>query len=301
MGDKKAMWKRYVIGVASGVAAGVSGCSEGPSVFKHSLHIQRRLLEENIQLEWLGILVPSKKSSKLEIVAAINEVLGEKTHALVSENKPFLVVGGDHSCAVGTWSGAASALKSKGELGLLYIDAHLDAHTPQTTASGNIHGMPVAALLGYGDKKLTHVFGFSPKIKPENICLVGVRSFESEEKALIERLGVRVYYMEEVKSRGLRTIFQECLQKITQQTVAFGVSLDMDAIDPNDAPATGAPAPHGIAGDELCDALQVLKPYPQCVGIEIAEFDPVRDQNEKTQKLIGELLICLIKQKRPSR
>lgn len=280
-----------LIGVASGVGAASRGCENGPLVCQQSEHLGIS------PLNWVEILQPKHLPSKLETIAELAQRLARHTFSLVHQRNQFVVIGGDHSCAIGTWSGAAAALRPSGDLGLIWIDAHLDAHTPDTTPSGNIHGMPVASLLGYGSPQLTQILDKNPKLKPQNLCYVGVRDFEVEEQTLIERLGVRVYYMDEVRKRGLHAVLGEALTKITQNTVAFGVSIDIDVMEPSDAPGTGINVADGISAKELVKSLRLFSGHPKFLGMEIAEFDPRRDQNRKTEKLIGELILCLIKRK----
>ncbi|MBI5448241.1 MAG: arginase [Gammaproteobacteria bacterium] len=284
----------YVVGVASGLAARDSVAAEGPKVLRNSSFLPKKL-----PLEWVEILQPEPGTQVMQQVAALGQRLADIVDSLVSAKRRFLVLGGDHSCGVGTWSGAANALRPQGEIGLIWVDAHLDAHTPKTSESGNIHGMPVASLLGYGDQALTHLFNWAPKIKPEHLCYIGVREYEPAERALIEGLGVRVFWMEEVHQRGIYSVLQEAIKRVKLQTVAFGVSIDIDAIDPRDAPATGVTVSAGIEGDALCKAMQLLAAEPALLGVELAEFAPAYDKDNKTEKLIGELLACLNKVNEP--
>ena len=161
-----------------------------------------------------------------------------------------VVVGGDHTCAIGTWKGVAHALQDKGRIGLLWIDAHMDAHTPQTTETGMLHGMPVAALLGYGYPELTRIAG-GVRLDPNCVCLYGVRSFERGEAEFLARLGVRVFLMSEIAERGVAVTLNEAVSIVGCANGGFGITLDMDAIDPLDAPGVGTPEAGGLRGDEL--------------------------------------------------
>lgn len=287
--------KLYIVGVASGIAAGSQGCAAGPEVFKASVYPVLVAQDDLPSMQWVEIFFPAQKSSIIESLVALEVQLAECVRALTSMGKRFLVVGGDHSCAIGTWSGAAVALHSQGALGLLWIDAHLDAHTPETSETGNLHGMPVATLLGYGAPSLVQVLDSAAKIDPRYLCYVGVRSFEAAEQALIERLGVRVYYMAEIKQRGLQVVLREALERVSQAAAGFGITLDIDALEPLDAPGTGLPVADGITGQKLCESLVMFQSHPKLVGVEIAEFDPSHDSQGKTGKLIGELVSCLFK------
>lgn len=290
------MNKLYAVGVASGIAAADPGCSEGPLVLQASVLLQTQLERANIVLDWAAMLHAASGTTTMAQVADMARRLAQITRVLTLEHRCFTVFGGDHSCAVGTWSGVADAIRSKGALGLIWIDAHLDSHTPETSESGNIHGMPAASLLGYGDPALTHLFGWAPKIKPEHLCFVGVRDYEPAERQLIERLGVRVYYMDEVRTRGLQVVLQEARDRVMQGTAGFGISLDIDAIEPQEAPGTGVLVANGISTQTLREAFTLFQEQSALLGMEIAEFDPHRDKENKTEKLIGEILVCLNKQ-----
>ncbi len=228
----------------------------------------------------------------LEATSSISEI----NHQLALKTKEptrFITLGGDHSSAIGTWSGVSTRIAQQGDLGLIWFDAHMDSHTPQTTHSGNIHGMPLAALLGYGDSRLTKILSDRPKIKAENLCLIGVRSFESEEKILLDTLNVRIFYAEEVAERGIKTVLNEALKIATTGTAGFGISFDLDVIDPQQAPAVGTPEPQGLATEPLLEALKMWNRHPALLGLEIAEFTPQLDQDHRTEKLIAELINTL--------
>jgi arginase len=177
------------------------------------------------------------------------------------------------------------------------MDAHMDAHTPQTTPSGMLHGMPLACLLGNGDPRLAA--RESSALDPRRVCLVGVRSFEGGEAALLERLGVRVFLMREVERRGLEKVMDEALAIARDGTGGFGISLDLDALDPRDAPGVGIAVPGGIRGIELSRALARLKQDPALAAFEIAEYNPYRDRQRTTARLIGEIVLSLLAPVRP--
>jgi arginase len=209
------------------------------------------------------------------------------------DDKFFMVIGGDHSSAIGTWSGAFQAIKQRGSLGLIWIDAHMDSHQPKTSHTGNIHGMPLACLLGYGEQEFTQLLSHHHKLDSRYLCLIGVRSFESEEAEFLKQLNVKIYYMDEVKQRGLSVIMQEAIKIVSEQTAGFGVSIDIDSMDPKEAPGTGVIEPDGLSAKELGKALHLLTNNPKLIGIELAEFDPTRDKQQLTEKVILELMRAL--------
>lgn len=278
--------KIYFLGYASSLGGPMTKTNDAPRVLQKTF--QKDVLND---IEWLDVLFPdTNEPSKLFQIAKLNKQLAISVCQLVNEQKFFVVMGGDHSSAIGTWSGAYHAIKNKGDIGLIWIDAHMDSHTPETSPSGNIHGMPLACLLGYGDSALTHILDAEPKLKPENICLIGVRSFERGEAELLKKLKVKVFYMKEVKERGLEIVMKEALNIVTKKTAGFGVSFDIDAIDPKEAPGTGSIAPNGIVLKDLYPALTILRASPQLIGCEIVEFDPSRDVSAKTEKIIPEII-----------
>ena len=281
-----------LVGAPWGFGALDPGCQDGPDVLRR-LDLMACLHPAGLHPVWGPFIRPEPADGTgAEAIAALCTRLARYCRALTEEGQPFTVLGGDHSCAIGTWSGAA--LATEGPLGLLWIDAHMDAHTPQTTHTGAIHGMPVAALLGHGDPRLTGIGGGKPKIDPANLCILGVRSFEPEEPRLLARLGVRVFAMDEIRRRGLTAVLADALAIVTRDTQRFGVSIDLDAIDPQDAPGVGTPAPGGIRGAELVSALRRLRDHPGLVGMEVAEFNPHRDRHQRTARLTCELVAATL-------
>ena len=223
-------------------------------------------------------------------IPALNAQLAREIYACAIEH-PFVVsIGGDHSCAVGTWSGVAEAMRlHQKEIGLIWIDAHMDSHTPETSETGNIHGMPLGALLGYGAESLTHILSKNPKLKPENVFLVGIRSFEEGEKLLLERLGVRIYYMEEVHERGLKAVLSEIVQNLKLRNIPYGISLDVDFFDPSEIIATGTPVSGGGNIEEFIQSYSEFEHFPP-IAFELVEFNPAKDSGGKTLQHILRIL-----------
>lgn len=282
----------HLLGYAYGDAAGDSGCQAGPLAFKQSTYWQT-LQENHTHIRWDDVFYPLIKSNKYETTAAICQQLAIKIQTLIQKGHRVITLGGDHSSAIGTWHGVKQAVAAQGNIGLIWVDAHMDSHTPQTSVSGNIHGMPLAVLLGYGDERLTQLAHLGPTLLPQNVCLIGIRSFESGEAQLLNRLGVRVFYRDEIKQRGLTAVFQEALSIVNRNTVGFGVSVDLDAIDPNEAPGVGSPTPDGLRAEALCQALRIIAMQPRFLAAEIAEFNPHHDQQQKTANVIYQLITHL--------
>jgi len=282
------------LGYSSGLGAASTGCGDGPLVIKKSAYISE-LINCGVTPVWEGMFQPdeTRPESKLAIIADLCHQLGLAVLPLAQQNRFFIVLGGDHTSAIGTWTAVAQAKKPAGPIGLIWIDAHMDSHTPSTTQSGNYHGMPVATLLGYGEANFTHMFYAEPKIHPKHLCLIGVRSFEEGEAKLLRDLNVRIFYMDEVKKRGLKVILKEAVEIASRDTAGYGVSLDIDSIDPKEAPGTGSCEADGLSGKELSSALTQLANDSRLVGIEIVEFDPHYDQHQMTEKLIFQLITAI--------
>jgi arginase len=204
------------------------------------------------------------------------------------------VIGGDHSCAGGTWTGVSRAQREKGAgaLGLVWIDAHMDAHTPATSHTGRLHGMPLAWLLGQDDDPL---YGLAAGVlEPQHVCLVGVRSFEREEKERLERLGVRVIHMSEVAERGIDAALEEAVAIASRGTDAYGISIDLDAIRPEEAPGVGTPVAGGIAGAELARALGRIGGNERLAAVELVEYLPRLDRDGSSARVAVELLAAAL-------
>lgn len=285
---------RSVPAIAATLGAGARdpGCKNGPAAFE--AHADAALREQGLMLSWHR-MPPQDGAcrSPLDAVAGAARWIAGLTRPFTAARERFLVIGGDHSCAIGTWSGAADALRPAGALGLIWIDAHMDMHVPDTTHSGAINGMPVAALLGHGAPQLTGVATTGPALDPRHVCVVGARSFEPEEVAFAERLGVRVIGMPEVERRGVAAVLTEAKSIASQGTAAYGVSLDLDAFDPADAPGVGTPAPHGIRATDFAEPWATLTRDPACLGVEIVEYNPARDVAGRTARLMQSLVLSL--------
>lgn len=281
-----------VVGYASGIAAGNNGCGDGPAYLKKS-NLGTDLESKHIVLKWEELLYPKQLENKSKMVEDLCEQLAVITKNHVDKNEAFIVFGGDHSSAIGTWSGVQAAKKQQGDIGLIWVDAHLDSHVFETSPSRNIHGMPVAALLGYGAPELTQIMGDQPKILPQNLCFVGIRSFERGEADLIQRLGVRIYGIQEVKERGIGVVMKEAKDYVSQNTVAYGLSVDLDGFDPQDAPGVGTPESNGILVKDFCEALKPFHNDPRLLGVEIAEYNPHLDKNQLTVQSIKSILSAL--------
>ncbi len=203
-----------------------------------------------------------------------------------------LSLGGDHSIAVGTVAGVAEFYRRQNQkVGLIWIDAHSDINTPDSSPSGNVHGMPLAAIMGLGPAELANIFNFSPKVAPDNCVLVGIRDIDDKEKENVRRAGIEVFTMRDIDERGMRTVMEEALRMAGRNTAGYHVSLDMDWIDPEDAPGVGTPVRGGATYREAHLAMEIIADHGRLLSFEIVEVNPVIDEHNRTADLAVEL--CL--------
>jgi arginase len=203
-----------------------------------------------------------------------------------------LVLGGDHSVAAGTVAGVAEFYRRQNQkIGLIWIDAHTDINTPESSPSGNVHGMPLAAIMGLGPAELANILNFSPKIAPENCVLVGVRDIDAVEKENVRKAGIDVFTMRDIDERGMRTIMEEALRIAGRGTAGYHVSLDMDWVDPEDAPGVGTPVRGGATYREAHLAMEIIADHGRMVSFEIVEVNPVIDEHNQTADLAVELAL----------
>jgi arginase len=285
----------HIIGAEVGEGASDGGCKWGAHALReHGL--QQALSATGRTVTWGDSVLaqPLLAISRLDTIADFSARLAGAVEGTLRHGDQPLVVGGDHSCAVGTWSAVAHCLRPQGALGLIWIDAHLDAHTPETSDSQAPHGMPLAALLGYGAEGLAGLYGWMGKLLPANVVVIGARSYEQPEVDLLAALNVRVMFMEEVLERGFSACYAEARERVTRDTVGWGISFDLDGLDPRDAPGTGTPVETGI---RLADALEVLRGAsqdPAFVAMELTEYNPLRDFGGRTAQAATQLVCAAL-------
>jgi arginase len=286
------MSKINLIGYASGDGARITTCEDAPDALQRG-GLADYLNKRGLSARWSDIYHSPLDNTEPESVELVKDYctnLCKNVSASITNDNFPVSLGGDHSMAIGTWSGVTSALHAQGEFGLIWFDAHMDSHTPNTSHSGAIHGMPLACLLGHGDEDLRNIGGSGAKLKPEHVCLIGIRSYEEEEAKLLETLGVRVFFMQEIRDRGLTQVINEALQIVKTGTKGYGVTIDIDVLDPEAAPATGSLEPNGLLAAETFRAVKHIGSDPDLKALEIAEYNPNLDNNGDTAKLIYRLL-----------
>lgn len=282
-----------LIGAAWGLGGADPGCAEAPTVLAPLL--AQRLAECGASAFIGPILEPPPGERRKQF--AVSKLCGQLAAAVADARRRGrlpCVLGGDHSCAGGTWTGVARTIHGKGggSLGLVWIDAHMDSHTPATSHTGRLHGMPLAWLLGQDDDPL---YGLaSGVLEPQHVCLVGVRSYEPEEDERLRRLGVRVIFMEEVRERGIDAVLDEALDIVTAGTSGFGVSIDLDVVTPEEAPNVGTPVSGGVSSSELARALEEIAGRPGLAAVELVEYSPRLDRDGRTARVAIDLLTAAL-------
>jgi len=289
-----------IIGAPLDLGAGRRGVDMGPSAVRVA-NLNGRLAELGFQVEDLGNVPVVQRESQPECdatakflpqIAHICAHLAEMVdHALESGKFP-LVLGGDHSIAVGTVAGVSKHFRARQHrLGMIWIDAHTDINTPESSPSGNVHGMPLAALMGLWPSELGNIFDFSPKVKPQNCVLVGVRDIDAVEKENVRRAGIGVFTMRDIDERGMRTVMEEALRMAGRGTAGYHISLDMDWVDPEDAPGVGTPVRGGATYREAHLAMEIIADHGRLLSFEIVEVNPVIDEHNRTADLAVELAV----------
>jgi arginase len=277
-----------LIGYACGAGAGDTRARQG-SLACEAQGLDRQLQQASICSQWKGQANSTLIEAEGHIADACAVLSRLVSESILEQHFP-VTIGGDHSIAMGTWHGVTSTLKARGKFGLLWVDAHMDAHTLASSESGNIHGMPLSYLLGRGDGVLADFLGDEPLLSPAYTALLGVRSFEKPEKELLEQLGVRIYFMEEIIERGFEVCFKEALTLVKEAPAGYGITIDIDAIDPEEAPGTGVKEAGGLHAGELCNALQEVQGDAALKALEIAEFNPAMDEGNKTYQIIYQMI-----------
>ncbi|HLK21315.1 MAG TPA: arginase [Bryobacteraceae bacterium] len=289
-----------IIGAPLDLGSGRRGVDMGPSAVRVA-NLNGRLVELGYIVDDLGnvpVVQPESQpegSPQAKYLPQITDTcvkLADMVTNALAEDKFPLVLGGDHSIAVGTVSGVSKHIRErKGKLGMIWIDAHTDMNTPASSPSGNVHGMPLACCIGAGPDELTRIFGYSPKVDPANVALVGIRSVDDQERINVQHSGVHVFTMREIDERGLLTVIEEAIRIASSGTAGFHVSLDMDAVDPQEAPGVGTPVRGGVTYREAHLAMETLNDSDKMVSMEVVEVNPVIDEANRTAVLAVELVM----------
>jgi arginase len=222
----------------------------------------------------------------LRAITQVCAELAKETALAVREGAVPLILGGDHSLSAGSVAGVATALHERGQrLGLIWIDAHADINTPSSSHSGNVHGMPVAHLLGLGDESLSHLSSAHPAVSADKLVYVGLRDVDPAEQALIRELGIRAFTMRHIDERGLRSVLAEAIDTASQGTGGIHVSVDADWIDPREAPGVGTPVRGGATLREAHLAMEIIHDAGSMMSMDLVEINPILDSHNRTAEL----------------
>jgi arginase len=289
----------HLLGVPMDLGSGRRGVDMGPSAIRIAglSAALRELGHEVVDAGDLTIRtmealkVGDVRARYLPEIARAAGVACRKVERVMARGHFPLILGGDHSIAVGTVSGiAAYCRQRKKKLGLLWVDAHGDINTPETSPSGNIHGMPLAALLGHGPEALTAIGGAFQKVNPANVALVGIRSLDEGEKHRLKTLGVQVHTMSDIDRHGMHRVMKKALARVTDGTGCVHVSFDLDAVDPTVAPGVGTPVKGGLDYREAHLIMELLHDSGVMTSLEMVEVNPILDQGNVSAAFAVELV-----------
>ncbi len=292
-----------ILGVPLGYGASMAGVDIGPAALRVA-RLQQRIERLGYPVRDLGDMRLERPQTvplagdKLKYVREIHnacEQLAGEVQAILQADQLPLVIGGDHSIAMGSFAGAASFFKQREQtLGLIWFDAHADMNTPETTPSGNIHGMPLAVLLGYGAPELTNIAGFAPKLDPSLCVHVGARDIDPGERELIAKTGLKFFTMRDIDERGMSACMNDAIKIASRGTAGYGVTFDVDALDPGDAPGSGTLVRGGLTYREAHLAMEKIAEAGGMRSLEVVEINTALDVNNKTAELGVELILSAL-------
>jgi arginase len=292
-----------IIGVPCGIGASLPGVDLGPAAMRIA-GLKTRIAGLGYEVTDHGDIriecvtdVPTQTTGPryLREVSAGCELLATEVEAALKRGELPIVLGGDHSIAIGTGSGVSSFYRRREQsVGLIWFDAHADMNTPETSPSGNIHGMPLAALLGRGATELTGIGGFAPKLDPRYCAHIGARDVDPGERELIRELGIRFFTMREIDERGMSACVDEAIQIAAQADAGYYVTLDVDALDPGDAPGSGTIVRGGLTYREAHLAMEKIAEAGGAIAVEVVEINTALDINNRTAVLGVELILSVL-------
>ncbi|MFB3921748.1 MAG: arginase [Terriglobia bacterium] len=288
------MLKIRILGVPLDLGQGRRGVDMGPSAVR-AAGLNSALKNLGHQVEDVGNIhvkiaeeqpFGDRRAKYLTEIAETSQEVAHRVYQALEAGCFPLSLGGDHSVAIGTQAGAAKFFRDRDQsIGCIWLDAHADMNTPETSPSGNVHGMPFAATLGMGAESLTKIFGFSPKIQPEKCVLIGARDLDARERRLVKESRVHVFTMRNIDEQGMRAVMEKSLALANTDTVGFVVSFDMDVVDPDEAPGVGTPVPGGITFREAHLAMEMIADSRRMVAMELVEINPIIDVHNRTAAL----------------
>jgi arginase len=295
--------KVSLLGVPMDLGGGLRGVDMGPSALRIA-GIEEALRKLGVEFEDRGnVPVPRPESRQprdqkarfLQEIAHCCERLRRRVERVLDEDEFPLVVGGDHSIACGTVAAISSWHHARGNrIGLIWVDAHGDMNTPETSESGNIHGMPLAAALGYGAPELTGLGSVTPMVLAENTVLLGIHSLDEREKQMVRASGVKAYTVRDIDMRGMHQVMREALEIATRGTAGFHLSFDVDGCDPVVAPGVGTPVPGGLTAREAHLVMEHAFESEQMLALEVTEINPILDLRNQTAEFARDLVLSAL-------
>jgi arginase len=295
-----------ILGAPLDLGAGRRGVDMGPSALRLA-GLNGRLASLGYEVEDLGnvsVAQPESTPTGAENAKYLPQIakscakLAAMVESVISAGRFPLLLGGDHSIAAGTVAGVSHYYRQRGEkLGLIWIDAHADMNTPESSPSGNVHGMPLACCIGQGPRELTEIFDYSPKVEGANVALIGVRDVDQSEREVVRASGVTAFTMRDIDERGLRNVMEQAVAIALNGTTGFHLSLDMDSVDPDEAPGVGTPVRGGMTYREAHLAMETICDCGRMLSMEIVEVNPVLDSANRTALLGVELVMSAMGKK----
>ena len=299
-----------IIGVPLGYGAGQIGSELGVTAIRLSQIRGKRLVEHIAELGYdvkdfgdVGIIKPNYVAKPEDNPKYLPEFIesahhtADSIHQIYDDGRLPIILGGDHSVAIGTFSGISSYFHQKNQdIGLIWFDAHADMNTPETSPSGNLHGMPLSTLFGIGDKQLTDLHNFAPKLNPKFCAHIGARDLDLGEKRLIRELGLEnnFFTMTDIDRRGMLACVEDAIKIASQASAGYAVTFDVDIIDPRFAPGSGTLVRGGVTYREAHLALEIIAAAGGMQSIEIVEVNPLLDSSNITVELAGELILSAL-------
>jgi arginase len=289
-----------LVGVPMDLGAGRRGVDMGPSAIRIA-GVSQGLRQLGLRVEDegdVGVPAPetrdpgTQNARYLEPIYHVCNRLRLRVRRSLELGEIPVVLGGDHSIAIGTVSGVSEFFRERDQkVGLIWVDAHGDMNTPESSPTGNIHGMPLATLLGMGHPRLVEMGGFWPKVARENVCLIGIRDIDEIERQNIRRSGIHAYTMRDVDERGMRAIMQEAIQFANDGTAGFHVSFDLDGMDPRDVPGTGTPVKGGISWREANLLMEMVSDTGRMTSLEVTELNPILDVRNQSGEVAVDVIL----------
>jgi arginase len=292
-----------ILGVPLDYGCGTAGVDLGPAALRVA-RLNPRIAQLGYEVRDLGNLrIPFIDSSAnpcpgikhLSEIAAVCEELAGEVRKILRDGELPIVLGGDHSIAIGSIAGVSAYYRERNEtVGLIWFDAHADMNTPETSPSGNVHGMPLSALFGYGAAELTGIAGFAPKLDPRFCAHLGARDVDAGERELIRRLGIRFFTMREIDERGMSACMDEAIEIASRASGGYCVTLDVDALDPGDAPGSGTVVRGGLTYREAHLSMEKIAEAGRMCSFEVVEINTALDSNNRTAELGVELILSAL-------